>query len=561
MKQDYYNPLRRTLLASMILVPLITFILILGIGYYYFKTSIETSTISTMKRIVENHRQMIDSFLIERKANLEFILQSYSYEFLADPAHLYVVFERLQKESNAFLDLGIFNEEGLHVAYQGPFKLAGKHYGKEEWFKEVIKEGQYISDVFLGYRRIPHFIIALAREEKEGKWVIRATIDTYMFNDLVKKVRIGRTGESYILNTAGIFQTERRSGGSLMDREPENIKYPGAHEGINTFIKEDIKGEEYVYTTTWLKNKKWLLIVRQQKTDAFEALRSATYLIVLIVVIGGSAIIILAFYLTHRIVRRMEQMDTEKDRLGEQLIRASRMAELGEMAAGFAHEINNPLQIIRSEQTLIETILGEIKEKGEIKESEDLTEVEDSINQIKLQIDRCAQITQSILKFGRKGEPVSKEMDLRSFIPEVTAMVQNRASVHGITLKQEISEDTPFVQGDPGQFQQVLLNLYNNAIDAIIARHGSVGGELDIGAGLKDNNEVEIFVKDNGTGISPENQERIFRPFFTTKPVGKGTGLGLSVCFGIIDSMGGAMAVSSEKGVGTTFTISLPRAV
>ncbi|MBW1769032.1 MAG: cache domain-containing protein, partial [Deltaproteobacteria bacterium] len=194
--------MRRTLLASMILVPLITFILILGIGYYYFKTSLETGTISGMKRIAEDQRQMIDSFLRERKANLEFILRSYSYEFLADPANLYAVFERLQEESNAFLDLGIFDEKGLHVAYHGPFKLEGKHYGKEEWFKEVIKNGHYISDVFLGYRRIPHFIIALARKEKEKQWVIRATIDTYMFNDLVKKVRIGRTGESYILNTA-----------------------------------------------------------------------------------------------------------------------------------------------------------------------------------------------------------------------------------------------------------------------------------------------------------------------------------------------------------------------
>ena len=169
MKQNHYGKVRKLILACMILVPVIPFVLILGIGYYYFKTSLETGTISGMKRIVEDQRQMIDSFLIERKANLEFILQSYSYEFLADPANLYAVFDRLQKESNAFLDLGIFDEKGLHVAYQGPFKLEGKHYGKEEWFREVMKKGHYISDVFLGYRRIPHFIIALAREEKEGK--------------------------------------------------------------------------------------------------------------------------------------------------------------------------------------------------------------------------------------------------------------------------------------------------------------------------------------------------------------------------------------------------------
>jgi len=217
MKEHHYAGLRRSILGSMILVPVIPFVLILGIGYYYFTTSIETSTIASMKRIVEDHRHMIDSFLRERRANLEFILHSYNYDDLADPAVLYNIFTNLQKESSAFVDLGIFNEEGIHVNYQGPYKLVGRDYGKENWFKEVMKEGYYVSDIFLGFRRIPHFVIALKREVAGKAWVVRATIDTYMFNDLVKKVRIGKTGEAYILNVEGIFQTERRSGGNLME--------------------------------------------------------------------------------------------------------------------------------------------------------------------------------------------------------------------------------------------------------------------------------------------------------------------------------------------------------
>ena len=544
----------------MILVPVIPLILILGIGYYYFTTSLETSTVSRMKRIVEDHRQMIHSFLKERKADLGFILRSYTYEDLTRPGILRDIFEHLQEKSNAFVDLGIFNEAGVHVAYQGPYKLTGKIYRDADWFKEVIKQGYYISDIFLGYRRVPHFVIAVAGENEGKKWVIRATIDTYMFNNLVKKVRIGKTGEAYILNAEGLFQTERRSGGNLMDRDSENIKHPSPHEGIKTFIRKDIRGDEYLYATTWLKDKKWLLVVRQEKADAFKAFRSAGYLILLITIMGGGAIIGVASYLSGRIVRRMEQMNAEKDQLGQQLIRASRLAELGEMAAGFAHEINNPLQIIRNEQTLIETILSELKERGHLRESEDLTELEDSVHQIKEQIDRSAKITQAILKFGRKSEPVSQDVDLHGLISEVAGIITNKASVHGITLKQEVSDDTPPVHGDPGELQQVLVNLLNNAIDAIMERHGSEGGELVIKAGKGENGEVKILVKDNGHGISPENLKKIFTPFFTTKPVDKGTGLGLSVCYGIIDHMGGIMEVASEKGVGTTFTIRLPAA-
>ncbi|MDY6970711.1 MAG: ATP-binding protein [Thermodesulfobacteriota bacterium] len=559
MKENHYSGVRRSILGGMILVPSLPFVLVLGIGYYYFATSLQTSTISSMNRIVKDHRQMIDSFFSERKADLGFILHTYKYEDLTESQKLYDVFAGLQRVSSAFLDLGVFDEKGLHVSYQGPYKLAGRDYGSEGWFKEVLKEGCYISDVFLGYRRIPHFIIALAGQDGRKKWVIRATIDTYMFNGLVKKVHIGKTGESYLINRNAVFQTERRSGGNLMDKAPENIKYPLSRSGVENFVLKDQRGDAHCYATTWLKNKDWLLVVRQEKADAFRLLYSAGYLILLISIVGGGGIVVLAFYMTGRIVRRMQQMDMEKEKLGDQLIRAGRLAELGEMAAGFAHEINNPLQIMKSEQALMDAVFSELKEKGQLKESEDLAELEDSIAQIRLQIERCSKITHSILAFGRKGEAEPTAVDLRTFIPEVTGMVAKKAIVHGIQMNQALLEALPPVRVDPALFQQVLLNLLNNAIDAILERHGASGGEMSIEARPAENGDVEISVKDNGIGISPDNQEKIFRPFFTTKPAGRGTGLGLSVCYSIIDNMGGVMKLSSEKGVGTTVTILLPK--
>jgi two-component system NtrC family sensor kinase len=555
-----YQRLRRLILVIMIVVPFIPFILVLGIGYYYFATSLGTNTIASMERIVEDHRQMIESFLKERKSELEFIIQSYHFEDLADPEKLFRVYKQLQKESPAFIDLGIFNEEGIHVSYFGPYKLVGRDYGQEAWFREVLRQGVYISDIFLGYRKIPHFIIAVAKEEEGKKWVIRATIDTYMFTELVEKVRIGKTGEAYMLNREGVFQTQRRSGGNLMERDPDSTVALGQYEGIKTFVRKDSGREEYLYATTWLRGKDWMLVVRQRKDDAFRALRSAAFIIVLISVLGGAVIVSVAFYTTGQIIRRMTHIDTEKDQLSKQLVRATRLAELGQMASGFAHEINNPLQIMKSEGALIDMIFSDMRKKEDLKESQDVVDLEDSLKQIKLQIDRCEKITQAILKFGRKTEPVIKDVDLTSFLPEVTGMVEKRAIIQGINLKQQISEKTPALRGDPDQLQQVLVNLFNNAIDAIVERHGSGGGELTVEACPDQDGKVRIAVKDNGTGISPENMKKMFTPFFTTKPVGKGTGLGLSVCYGILDGMGGTMEVSSEWGVGTTFSIRLPAA-
>ena len=560
MKKNHYSSMRKNILTSMILIPVIPFLLILGVGYYYFTTSIETSTVASMKRIVEDHRQMIETFLQERKAELGLICNSYLFEDLSRREKIQAVFNHLQDVSNAFVDLGIFNGDGVHVAYYGPYDLRGRVYGDAEWFREVVKKGYYISDVFLGYRNVPHFIIAIAKGEEGERWVLRATIDSLMFNELVKKVRIGDTGEAYIINQEGIFQTERRSGGNLMSRESNDIQYPSYHTGIKTFMGNGPGGEKYLYATTWLKEGNWLLVIRQMKEDAFKSLRSASYLIILITIIGGTIITGLAFYLTDRIIKRMEQMDAERESLSGQLIRATQLAELGEMAAGFAHEINNPLQIINNEQALMLDILSELKENGGLRDSDSLGELEDSINEIHVQIARCTKITKAILKFGRKSEPVSEPIDPKKFINELVSMIDQRASVHGIKIEQDISENIPLIKGDPSQLQQVLLNLFNNAIDAIVARHGSAGGKLSIIARPQEDRKVEISVNDNGIGISPEDMKKIFSPFFTTKPVGKGTGLGLSVCYGIINDMGGVMKVSSKYGEKTTFYISLPAA-
>ena len=557
--EQRYGKLRKMILVCMILVPLIPFLLTVFIGYYYFTSALEKKTVSSTSRIVDDHRHMIEFFLQERKGDLRFVLHSYDFDYLAEQENLLEVFERLQIKSNAFVDLGVFNQEGVHVAYQGPFKLSGRIYKDEDWFKAVMKKGIYISDIFLGFRRVPHFVIAMAKQEGSMTWVIRATIDTYIFNDLVKKVRIGRTGEAYLLNKEGVFQTERRSGGNILDEDRDFQKYLTKDSEIMTFVEKDYLGLDYFFATTWLKDKEWLLVVRQETKDAFRSLRQAGALILLIALLGGGAIIGMAFFLTGRILDRMIKTDIEKDQLQEQLIRASRLAELGEMAAGFAHEINNPLQIIRSEHALVNMILQDLTEKEKINSPEEMAELYDSINQIGLQVQRCSEITHSILKFGRKTEATPKDLDLKQFIPDIVQMISNKAAVNGVNVQMDIADDTPPVFGDSGQLQQVLINLLNNAMDAIYEKHGVRGGELLISSGPDGKEMVLISVKDNGCGIDMIDRKKIFSPFYTTKPIGKGTGLGLSVCYGIINTMGGSMEVTSEKGIGTTFTVRLPK--
>lgn len=560
MSEKDYSTIRKIVLTSMIIIPLIPFMLILIISFSSFKGAVEKTTVAHLKRIVEDHRLMIELFLRERQRDLEFVAALSSFEKLSDQSELSRIFNLLQKESGAFVDLGVFDVNGLHVAYHGPFQLLGKNYRHTEWFEAVMKQGVFISDVFLGYREIPHFIIAVVRGDASNRWILRATVDSQTFYTLVRGVRIGSTGEAFILNRAGVFQTQAEEAGNVLQQSSDVFFRSKPTHEVQTFISNGQTGTPYLNATVWLKDQSWLLVVRQAKSEAFGSLRTAIALAVLILVVGGMAILFSAMYMTQRIVQRLTRSDAEKDQMHQQLIGAGRLAELGEMAAGFAHEINNPLQLIQNEQALAAMLLEELPQNGP-PTTDIIDEVKSSLGQIQLQVSRCSQITQSILKFGRQSEPQVKPIDLQRFIPEIIAMLATKAEINGVRLEQHVSPAIDCVRADPSQLQQVVLNLCNNAFDAIASRHGLSGGHLRISADYEaSRSSVVLSIADNGCGIGPDNLKKIFSPFFSTKPVGRGTGLGLSICYGIVADMGGEIKVDSTLNIGTTFQVALPSA-
>ncbi|MEW6263837.1 MAG: ATP-binding protein [Thermodesulfobacteriota bacterium] len=552
-----YRAIRQRILTAMLIVPFLPFLLALSVGYYHFYGSLKSEAIAKMEALVDGHRTAIETFLDERSNDLRLIINSYDFNFLKQPANLARIFATLREADSGFLDLGVFDAEGEHLAYIGPYQLTGIIYRDQAWFQEVMRKRHYISDVFLGFRRFPHFIIAVARESDGNTWVLRATVDTALFDQTVANVMIGQTGEAYIVNKAGFLQTPRRSGGGLMDKDEEAGLYLVPHKKPRTFVAPGRTGENYLYATAWLKENEWLLVVRQNQADAFKRLRQATALVLLVSVAGGFLILAAALYATYRIVRRLARIDEEKNQLNQQLIRAERLAQVGEMSAGVAHEINNPLQIIEMERTLIEMSLADIVDREEVRNSSELEQIKDSLAQIKTQVGRGAEITQGLMKFARKKEQDAREISLAGLIPEIIGLVKRKAMVEGITIEEDISPRVPPVKVDPAQFQQVILNLMNNAIDAVMKKGQSPNGLIRLTLKQVDG-QAEIRISDNGVGISRENVSRIFSPFFTTKPVGQGTGLGLSVCYGIINQLGGTIEVDSEEGRGATFIIKLP---
>ena len=236
--------------------------------------------------------------------------------------------------------------------------------------------------------------------------------------------------------------------------------------------------------------------------------------------------------------------------LDERLLQSQKLAAIGELSAGIAHEINNPLAIIRQEAEWMQHLLKKL-DGGDGQAAEELR---GSVQEIVQQVDRCTEITRNLLDFARKRDPVIQAVEVNRIIENMTMLVEKEAKHKNITIVRHYGESLPAIYSDVPQLRQVILNFLTNATQAI-----GTDGVVTITTRLNGADAVDIAISDTGCGIPADNLGKIFDPFFTTKPPGQGTGLGLSICHGILLRLGGRIAVESRVGQGTEFTITLPR--
>ncbi len=255
-------------------------------------------------------------------------------------------------------------------------------------------------------------------------------------------------------------------------------------------------------------------------------------------------IVLLVTYLVNILYRA----DKIRQKYLAKAARSSKMASIGKLAAGVAHEINNPLAIINEKAGLLQDLFTflEVYEKDERL----LSTIESIIAAVK----RAGDITHRLLGFARETDSSIQTIDVNKTVYEVLDFVKKEAEYKSICINVHTPRHTSQITTDPGKLQQILINLVNNAIAALDEQ-----GTLTIRIQNNVQNEsIEIYVQDNGCGISQEHQKKIFEPFFTTKAKIGGTGLGLSLSYGLIRDLHGTLEVESSAGEGTTFTITLP---
>jgi len=531
------------LISLVALIPLVSITLI---DYGVTQHSVESEILLRTARLVSNTWRTVSFFLAERRSALDFVVRDNTYNSLCNPNRLSVILENLKQGFGGFVDLGVIDSTGLQRTYAGPYKLEGIDYCCQGWFKDVADKGVNVSEVFMGFRRTPHIVISVKHDLPNGSfYVLRATIDTDRFNELLADLEVSGQGDSFLINKEGILQTPSRDYGKILDKIPLAVPdfspKTRVYENVYPDNKQLVIGYVYIHDTPFI------LMIVKQKDELMKPWHKTRFQLIGFLIASMTIIVVVVLSVATYLVNRILIADQKRIMTLHEVEYSNKMASIGRLAAGVAHEINNPLAIINEKVGLIKDIFTI---KNEFKENPKLIALVDSALS---SVDRCGAITKRLLNFARHLDVKVQTINLKEVIMDVLGFLSKEAEYRSITVSVNIPGDIPKFDSDRGKLQQIFLNIINNAFAAV-----KDGGKLDITAKREGVNLISVSFTDDGYGIPESDLERIFEPFFSTKTRHGGTGLGLSITYGLVQELGGSIGVQSEVGKGSSFIVAIP---
>jgi two-component system NtrC family sensor kinase len=546
--KDRYKSLKIRIVLIDAFLSIVPLFIVITISYFWFQKILKDDFYKQLHWEIQNTKQTIEFFVDERLSALRFITSSYTYEQMSDKKLITEIFTKFKKEFGGLVDFGIINSSGIQESYTGPYSLEGKDYSNQEWFQEVIIRSYYVSDAFMGYRKIPHFAIAIKKElpEKGTFWILRATINIDTLQKYVDTINLRSDDDVFIINRAGTLQTPSRFHGDVLAKYKAHIIIPRQGVLLQEFQAEGDTCKICGFAV--IKNSPWILVTVIRSTPYTKIpgiFRNELFFITMGSILLG---IMFTIVMANTVVNRIKISDQERENAIAQSEHASKMASIGRLASGVAHEINNPLAIINEKAGLMKDIL---EVSGSLEQNKE--KFLSLINGITESVNRCRTITHRLLGFSRRMEISQDAIDINDAVKEVIGFLEKEILYRNIRLELNLQNNLPKVTTDKGQVQQVFLNIINNAIDAVKEE-----GQIDVSSQVKNKRFVRVSIRDNGPGIPKENLKHIFEPFYTTKEKGKGTGLGLSISYGIMQKLRGTIYVESEVNRGTLFTVEIP---
>lgn len=541
-----YQLLRRKIVSLMALVTLLPLLSLAGINYYEHQNTMASEIQAPLRALVGKAKHSFELFLAERTSAISFIASAYSFDELSSDTNLQRIFQVMRREFAGFVDLGLIDVAGNQISYAGPYDLKDRNYTSQGWFHQVQFKGTYVSDVFLGFRKFPHVVIAVRHTTESGQsWILRATLDTMHFDRIISAMGLEPGSDAFLINRDGILQTESRRYGKVLGMLPFALPPTNFESNVQTL--RDDQNREIFLASAFIADTDFALTAIKPRPTVF----STWYTVradLLFIFVSGVIVIFLAVYrLTSVLINRLQHSDEQRMGAIHQMEHSQKLSSIGRLAAGVAHEINNPLAIINEKAGLMRDIMDlrpEFPDKDKFSRQ---------IEAILRSVDRCRGITHRMLGFAKRMDVKIETLDLNSVLEETLGFLEREAQYRNVEIRRNLAADMPSIPTDHGQIQQVFLNILNNALAAV-----PDGGRITLTTWDVDENFVGVSIEDNGCGMSEETAKNMFEPFFTTKKE-KGTGLGMSITYGIVKRLGGELKVQSKLNEGTTMTILLPK--
>jgi len=531
------------------LTALIPLCIVTLIHYQLIQKSVDSELRLRTERLTSNAKRSVAFFMEERLNALIFTVDEMGYDHLIDNKKLVEILKNLKHGFGGLSDLSVIDMGGNQIAYAGPFNLQGKNYKDQPWFAQGLKNKYFISEVFTGYRELPHIIIAVRSVKKDGSiFILRATLDTERLMQTLTSYKTGEYIDIFLVNNNGVLQTPSVHYGDIFTRtDLKTFNYSTRTEVSMSTCQgvPVILGHSFISTDTVVTP--FILVVSKKKQDMMYAWLELRQKINWTVGISVILIVLVITFASTFMVNKLYQIDNAKAQTMLQMEQNQQLASIGQLAAGVAHEINNPLAVINQTAGYVKDLFSF---KDEVRDDDEIIENIDSILEA---VDRCGTITRQLLGFVRQFDIKIKKVRLKKIVADVLSFHKKESEYRGIHVTVDIPDTIPDMETDSGKLQQILVNLVNNAFQAV-----TEDGCLDIIGSQIDTETIELVIQDTGCGISEDSLAKIHEPFFSTKQDQMGTGLGLSITYGLVKKLGGNISVHSTEGVGTSFTITLP---
>ena len=545
--RQHFKQLQTRLVLGLVLGFLLPNALLSAYFHFQFTHTLKESAKLNLAAVAESQKNTIDLYLQERVVNLYNLFHSKDFSLNPSQEQMDNSLASLKHFNDGFVDVGFFDTRGVQIGYAGPYPaLLGRDYSKEPWYQNLLKEQKsyLISDIYMGFRKVPHFTIATKQIFDGRTYVMRATLDPDKFYIFLRAISQGKEVESTLVNQQGQYQVVD-PGRSQLPGSSDFVPSATEASGVKEFARDD---QTMLVAYSWLKETPWALLAMQPVTVAQAGMIKARLVLTISLIVISLLISIMIYLTIKKLVRRARRMAEKGQQLQEMLAHASKLASIGELAAGVAHEINNPLAIIMATSGVIRDMLNPEFELDHSPEA-----IYKELSVIDAAADRAKGITRKLQDMGKSRVPSVVECDVNTLIDEVVGrLTKVEFKPKHIELIYRLAPDLPPILAEPEPLRQVFSNILINASDAIHDK-----GSITITTEYKEA-MVWVTIADTGRGIPSENLQRIFNPFFTTKGGGRGTGLGLSIAASIIKYLGGTIKVNSIPGTGSSFTILLP---